>query len=171
MGDQRRNMTRKTHAMRVLDARGVAYIVREYDVSGAFHSADEAADLLGVPRESVYKTLVVLREATPRLRPLLVMIPAAHELDLKALARIAGEKKLRMATHREAEQMTGMQVGGISALALQKPGFVVLIDAAAGSLGMIHVSAGARGVDLELAVADLSNLTGAVLEAGISHPA
>ncbi len=161
-------MTQKTHAMRVLDARGIAYTVRTYDAAGAFHSGDEAATLLGVPPDRVYKTLVVLREATPRARPLLVMIPVAHHADLKALAKIAGEKKLRMATQREAEQLTGMQVGGISAPALQKPGFVVLIDGAARTRTTIHVSAGARGVDLELAVTDFIVITNAQWADGAS---
>lgn len=154
-------MAQKTHAMRMLDARGIAYAVRTYDASGAFHSADEAAALLGVDAASVYKTLVVLREATPKVRPLMAVIPAGRHADLKALARIAGEKKMRMATQREAEQMTGMQVGGISALALQKPGFSVLLDDAAHRLERMHVSAGARGVDLEIAVADFVAVTGA----------
>lgn len=158
-------MAQKTHAMRMLDARGIAYTVRTYDDSGAFHSADEAAALLGVDPASVYKTLVVLREASPKVRPLLAIIPAAAQVDLKALARIAGEKRMRMATQREAEQMTGMQAGGISALALQKPGFTVLVDESARALERIHVSAGTRGIDLEIAVADFVAVTGAVFGA------
>lgn len=155
-------MAQKTHAMRMLDARGITYTVRTYDASGAFHSAEEAAALLGVDAASVYKTLVVLREASPRARPVMAIIPAAAQADLKSLARITGEKKMRMATQREAEHMTGMQAGGISALALQKPGFTVLLDESARALERIHVSAGARGVDLEIAVADFVSVTGAV---------
>ncbi|MFQ5474061.1 MAG: YbaK/EbsC family protein, partial [Dehalococcoidia bacterium] len=68
---------------------------------------------------------------------------------------------VRMATQREAERMTGLQVGGISALALTGRSLDVLIDDRAKSLGRIHVSAGARGVDVELAVEDLVMLTSA----------
>jgi Cys-tRNA(Pro)/Cys-tRNA(Cys) deacylase len=150
-----------THAMRVLDARGVAYRATEYDSSGAFHSGDEAAALVGAAPEAVYKTLVVIREGDPRAKPLMVMAPSTGELDLKSLAKATGDKKLRMATQREAERLTGMQVGGISALALKKPSFEILIDDRARELDEIHVSAGVRGIEVALAVHDLIAVTGA----------
>lgn len=152
----------KTHAMRVLDARGIAYEAKTYDASGAFHSADEAAALLGVDPATVYKTLVVLRDDATRAKPMLVMVPAASQADLKLLARDVGAKKLRMATQREAEQLTGMQAGGISALGLKQPArFYTVIDASARDIRTIHVSAGARGIDLALPVEDLTAVTGA----------
>ena len=153
--------TEKTHAMRVLEAKGVPYRAVVYDASGAFHSGEEAAELVGAPAERVYKTLVVVREGAARARPLMVMVPSNAEVDLKLLATATGDKKLRMATQREAEQLTGMRVGGISALALRRPSFGVLLDEAARALDQIHVSAGARGVDIELAVTDLVAVTGA----------
>ncbi|HEV8673780.1 MAG TPA: YbaK/EbsC family protein [Methylomirabilota bacterium] len=66
-----------------------------------------------------------------------------------------------MATQREAEALTGLQVGGISALAVRPGAFEVLLDASARARERVHVSAGVRGVDLELAVADLITVTGA----------
>lgn len=153
--------TEKTHAMRVLEARGVPYRATLYDASGAFHSGEEVAELVGAPAERVYKTLVVMREGAPRARPLMVMVRVGAEIDLKLLAASTGDKKLRMATQREAEQLTGMRVGGISALALRRPSFDVLLDERARQLDQIHVSAGARGIDLELAVTDLVAVTGA----------
>jgi Cys-tRNA(Pro)/Cys-tRNA(Cys) deacylase len=154
---------RKTHAMRVLDARGITYRVVEYDTGGAFHSADEAAALLGVDAATVYKTLAALRDDGSRGKPVLAVIPANSHLDLKALARVCGAKKMRMATQREAEQLTGMQVGGISALGLKRPAaFEVLLDSSRDhQLELIHVSAGERGVDLEIAVGDFVAVTGA----------
>jgi Cys-tRNA(Pro)/Cys-tRNA(Cys) deacylase len=153
---------RKTQATRALEARGIEYRGVEYDSSGAFHTGEEAAALVGAPAGSVYKTLVVLREGEARARPLLVMVAVDCEVDLKLLAGEVGAKKLRMASQKEAERLTGMQVGGISALGLQKPErFEVLIDAAAKSLDRVHVSAGARGIDLELKVKDLMDVTGA----------
>jgi Cys-tRNA(Pro)/Cys-tRNA(Cys) deacylase len=151
----------KTNAARLLDARGVAYRVTVYDATRAFHSAEEAATLLGAPPEAVYKTLVVLRETRARAKPMLVMIPSSAQVDLKVLARELGEKSLRMASQREAEALTGLQVGGISALAVRKGAFDVCLDASARGRDRIHVSAGVRGIDLELAVADLIALTGA----------
>lgn len=152
-------MTDKLNSMRLLDARKVPYVARTYDTSGEFHSATDAAQLLGVPCESVYKTLVVLREPPKSGKPILVMVPAAFEVDLKLLSKSLGEKKLRMATQKEAEALTGLQVGGISALALINRGMQICIDEPAMALDRIHISAGQRGVDLELAVKDLIELT------------
>ena len=92
---------------------------------------------------------------------MLVMIPSSAQVDLKVLARELGEKSLRMASQQEAEALTGLQVGGISALAVRKGAFDVCLDASARGRDRIHVSAGVRGIDLELAVADLIALTGA----------
>jgi Cys-tRNA(Pro)/Cys-tRNA(Cys) deacylase len=155
--------TEKTNAARLLDARGIAYRVTVYDAGRAFHSADEAAALLGAPPEAVYKTLVVLRDGPPRAKPLLVLVPSDRQVDLKRLARELGEKRLRMATQKEAEALTGLQVGGISALAVRPGAFEVLVDASAAARGRIHVSAGVRGVDLELAATDLLAVAGARL--------
>jgi Cys-tRNA(Pro)/Cys-tRNA(Cys) deacylase len=87
------------------------------------------------------------------------MVPADRQLDLKKLARVIGEKKLKMAGHDEAEAVTGLQVGGISALALLNKGFVILIDDAARDQPAIYVSSGQRGMNLRLAPADLVRVT------------
>jgi len=151
-------MNVKTNAMRVLDQRKVAYAVREY--LPEIHSAAEAAQAMDVPVERVYKTLVVLREA-PRAKPLLVMAPGDHELDLRELARSTGDKKLRMATQKEAESLTRLLVGGIGALALLNRGFEIWIDPAARAHERIYVNAGQRGINLELRVDELVQVTGA----------
>jgi len=153
----------KTHAMRVLDAKKIAYTAKVYDDSGEFHPGTEAAALIGADAATVYKTLVVLREGDARAKPMLVMVPVAAEVELKTLAASIGAKKLRMAKQREAEDLTAMQVGGISALGLKRPArFDVLLDESAHTLDRIHISAGQRGVDLEMAVSDLAAATGAV---------
>jgi Cys-tRNA(Pro)/Cys-tRNA(Cys) deacylase len=90
-----------------------------------------------------------------------VLVPSDRQLDVKRLARAIGEKKLRMASQKEAEALTGLQVGGISALAVRRGAFEVLVDATARARERIHVSAGVRGVDLEVRVADLLAVTGA----------
>ena len=150
----------KTNAARLLEARGIEHRVRVYDSERAFHTADEAADLLGVPGGSVLKTLVILRETTGRAKPLLVLVPSDRQVDLKRVGHALGEKRLRMATQREAERLTGLKVGGISALAVRAGAFEVLMDASAAGLERVHVSAGVRGVDLELGVRDLLAVTG-----------
>jgi len=146
----------RTNAMRLLDAQQVDYQVLTF--SPDIHSATGVAETLGLDPASVYKTLVVQRAPG---KPLLVMIAGHREVDLKALAAAVGEKKLSMATHREAEELTGLQVGGISALMLLKQGFEVCIDRAAQVLDEVVVSAGQRGVNLRLRVADLVRVTGA----------
>jgi Cys-tRNA(Pro)/Cys-tRNA(Cys) deacylase len=151
-------MSAKTNAMRVLDQRKIAYQVHEY--LPEIHSAVEAAQAMGQPVERVYKTLVVMRE-TPRAKPLLVMEPGDRELDLRVLARSTGDKKLRMATQKEAESLTGLLVGGIGALALLNRGFEIWIDLAAQAHERICVNAGQRGINLELRVDDLVRVTGA----------
>lgn len=90
-----------------------------------------------------------------------MLVPSDRQLDVKRLARAIGEKKLRMASQKEAEALTGLQVGGISALAVRRGAFEVLVDATARARERIHVSAGVRGVDLEVRVADLLAVTGA----------
>ena len=135
----------KTNAMRALDARGIAYEVFTFDP--AIHSAADVAAVVGMPSAQVYKTLVAVR---PQGKPLLVMLGGDQELDLKRLARAVGERTLRMASHREAEALTGLQVGGISALALLERSFGVFIDLPAAGLSHILVSAGKRGVNLRL---------------------
>jgi Cys-tRNA(Pro)/Cys-tRNA(Cys) deacylase len=153
---------KKTNAMRVLEAHKVEYETIVYDDAGEFHSADEAAHLIGSPLEAVYKTLVVLRE-TPRAKPMLVMIASDREIDLRVLAKSVGEKKLRIATKKEAEQLTGAPIGAISALAQLQRGFEMLIDRRAAELDLIHISAGVRGVDIQLCVDDLLRVTHAKL--------
>jgi Cys-tRNA(Pro)/Cys-tRNA(Cys) deacylase len=150
-------MSVKTNAMRVLDQRKIAYEVHEY--SPEIHSAVEAAQAMGRSPECVYKTLVVMRD-TPR-KPLLVMAPGDRELDLRVLAKSTGDKKLRMATQKEAESLTGLLVGGIGALALLNRGFEIWIDSAAQAHERICVNAGQRGINLELRVDDLVKVTGA----------
>ncbi len=147
-------MADKNNTMRMLDARGVPY--ETYTFPPEVHSAEGVAQVVGVPVSQVYKTLVVVRKQG---RPLLVMIAGHRELDLKRLAKAVGEKKLRMASHKEAESLTGLEVGGISALPLLKQGFEVYIDQAATQLQRVLVSAGCRGINLGIAVGDLLRVT------------
>lgn len=152
-------MAFRNNVTRLLDARKIPYQVFEF--SKEKHSAEETAELLGVPLNQVYKTLVILREDKGK-KPLLVMAPAGPEVSLKAIAAALSEKKkLRMATQAEAEALTRLQTGGISALALLNKGFEICLEQVALNLPFIHISAGERGANLRLAVQDLISLTGA----------
>jgi Cys-tRNA(Pro)/Cys-tRNA(Cys) deacylase len=140
--------------MRLLEANDVDYQVLSF--SPDIHSAAGVAEALGLDPSEVYKTLVIVRE---KGKPLLVMVPGDEQVDLGVLAASVGEKKLHMATHQDAERLTGLHVGGISALALLNRGFEICIDEAARDLDQIIVSAGKRGLDLRLPVVDLVRVT------------
>ncbi len=152
----------RTQAMRALAARKIPFQVHTFP--DTIRDAVQVAASIGWEPARVYKTLVVLREEsglTDSAHPLLVMLPADQELDLRAFARAIGQKSVRMATHDQAEQLTGLKVGGISALALLNRPFAVYIDKRALDHDEILVSGGQRGVDLQLRVVDLIALTGA----------
>ena len=148
----------KPMAIRMLEQKKVEHEVFAFD--DAIRSAQEVARVTGIPPGQVLKTLVVEQEP-PKGKPFLVMMPAEFEIDLKVLAASLGVKKLGMASHRDAEKYTGLQVGGISALALIGKGFPVLLEETATLFDEVLVSAGQRGYDVRLSVADLVSLTGA----------
>ncbi|MBI3965636.1 MAG: hypothetical protein HY329_08375, partial [Chloroflexi bacterium] len=146
----------KNNALRRLEAAGVVY--EAFEFSPELHSATAVASVLGIVESAVYKTIVVLRE---RGRPLLVMLAGDREIDPKALAKSLGEKRLEVASKRAAERLTGLQVGGISALALLDRNFEPCLDGAALQLERLYVNGGRRGLNVRVAVADLIKLTNA----------
>jgi Cys-tRNA(Pro)/Cys-tRNA(Cys) deacylase len=146
-----------TNVTRLLEARGIQFTA--FELPPEKYGARETARLLNVPPEQVYKTIVITREG--RGKTVLAVIPGPNEVDLKALARALGEKKVRLPTEREAERLTGLQAGGISPLALLQRGFQVVLDSSAQSLAAIHISGGQRGLNIRLAPADLIKLTNA----------
>lgn len=148
----------KTLSMKVLEGKKIPYQVVTFPDD--MRDAEQIAALLGIPAGQVYKTLVVLPPAAGQ-KPMLVMVPADRQLDLKKLAAVTNAKKLKMATHREAEELTGLQVGGISALALLNKGFVVYVDVTAKALSHIYVSAGKRGINLKVPTTDLAKTVNA----------
>jgi Cys-tRNA(Pro)/Cys-tRNA(Cys) deacylase len=155
-----------TNVTRLLDAHQIRYTA--FELPPEKHGALETAHLLDVKPEIVYKTIVVTREG--KGKPVLAVVPGSHEVDLKALARALGEKKLHLPTEREAERLTGLQAGGISPLALIQRGFQVVLDSAAQTLEVMHISGGQRGLNIRLAPADLVKLANARY-AEISRPA
>ena len=148
----------KNNVTRFLDSQKVAYQVFTYDYEAGVRSAVEVAQAIGVPPEQVFKTLVALADQ-PNRKPMLVVIPGPATLDLKALAAAVGIKKAKMALHEQAEQLTGLQTGGISPLALINKGFDIYLDAQAQGFTQIAVSAGQRGANILLPVKELIRLT------------
>lgn len=140
---------------RFLDSRKIPYTAFELPVEKI--GAVETAQLLGVSPSLIYKTIVIQREKTGK--PLLAVIPGDHEVNLKSLAAFVGEKKLKLPTQREAEQLTGLQAGGISPLALLNKGFQVIVSSEALQHDQIHISGGQRGLNIRLPVNSLLDLT------------
>jgi len=136
----------KTNAARLLDRLGIAYELREYAVDPADLSAESVAAKTGVPPERVFKTLVVRGDRTGVA---FAVVPGDAELDLKALARLSGDRKTELVPLREVQPLTGYIRGGVTALGAKKhyPAFVaeeiVLYD-------RIAISAGARGTQILL---------------------
>ena len=149
-------MPSTNNVTRFLDARKIDYTAHSLPPEKL--GALEAALFMGVPAEQVFKTIVTRRE---KGKPVLAVIAGPCIVDLKLLAALLGEKKMSLPTEREAEQLTGLQAGGISPLALINRGFQVVIDSAAQAFEQIYVSGGQRGLDIQMPVADLARLTNA----------
>ncbi len=157
----------KNNVTRMLDKRGIPYTA--YDLPREKLGARETARLLNVPPERVFKTIVVVRSG--RGKPILAVVSAVQEVDLKAVARAVGEKKVHLPSQKEAERLTGLQAGGISPLALLGRGFTVILDASAIEADFLHISGGQRGLNLRLPVAAFLDLTNArVAPIGREHP-
>lgn len=131
--------------MKLLEKKKVDFKIHSYP--NTERDAEKIAVFLGIDPKQVYKTLVVLR---PRGKPILIMIAANRRLNLKKLAKGVGEKKLSMATHAEAEAKTKLKVGGISPLLLLNKGFDIYIDTLAQDVDSILVSAGRKGINLQV---------------------
>jgi Cys-tRNA(Pro)/Cys-tRNA(Cys) deacylase len=140
---------------RFLDSKKISYQAFELPVEKL--GAQEAAVILGVPANQVYKTIVVQREA--RGKPILAVVSGESIVDLKKLAAAVGEKKVRLTTQKEAEELTGLLAGGISPLALLNKGFQVILDDSARAFEKIYISGGQRGINILIQVKDLVELT------------
>ncbi|WP_067462819.1 Cys-tRNA(Pro) deacylase [Actinomadura macra] len=138
---------------------GIEYTLHGYEADPNAESYGQAAaDALGIDHGRIYKTL--LAEVDGRLT--VGVVPVSTSLDLKALAAAAGGKKARMADPGDAERATGYVVGGISPLG-QRRRLPTVIDTSISALATVYVSAGRRGLQIELVPADLVRLTGARL--------
>jgi Cys-tRNA(Pro)/Cys-tRNA(Cys) deacylase len=136
----------------------IAFTIHEYEHDPAAQSyGREAAQKMGVDPERVYKTLV----AADGRDLYVAVVPVMFQLDLKRLAKAVGAKKMAMADVAVVERATGYVVGGVSPLG-QKKRLRTVMDASARDHGTIFVSAGRRGMEIELSPQDLAALTGAV---------
>lgn len=153
-------MAKGTPATVAAQRAGIAYALHEYahDSSTREYGA-EAVERLGLDPARVFKTLLV---ATSDGRHVVGVVPAASTLDLKALAAAVGAKQASMARPEDAQRLTGYVLGGISPLG-QKRALPTVVDESASAHETVFVSAGRRGLEIELAPADLVRLTNATL--------
>ena len=155
----------KTNAARVLDRLGVAYELRDYEVDEHDLSAETVASKIGLPAEQVFKTLVARGDRTGVM---LAVVPGDAELDLKALARASGDRKVDVVPLKEVQPLTGYLRGGVTALACKKD-YPVLVDETIELFDVVSVSAGARGTQLLVAPGGYLRATSAKL-AAIAKP-
>ncbi len=155
---------RGTPALVAVRAAGVAHLVHEYEAADSAagdrdrrpHYGLDAAAALGLEPARIFKTLVASVDGN-----LVVgIVPVAGELDLKALAAAVGGRRAVLAEPAEAERATGYVIGGISPLG-QRRRLRAVLDTSAASFVTVFVSGGRRGLQLELAPADLAALAGA----------
>ncbi|RKH00384.1 Cys-tRNA(Pro) deacylase [Corallococcus sp. CA053C] len=145
----------KTNAARLLDSLGIAYTLRDYEVDPDDLSAETVAAKVGMPAEQVFKTLVAKGDRTGVL---LAVVPGNAELDLKALARLSGDRKVDTVPLKELQPLTGYIRGGVTALGGKKD-YPVYVDETLELFDVVSVSAGVRGTQLLLAPADYLRVT------------
>ena len=158
-------MAHKTNAARLLDQIGIAYELHEYEVDPDDLAAETVAAKIGLPPEQVFKTLVARGDRTGIC---MAVIPSNSELNLKALAAAAGDRKIQLTPVKELQSLTGYIRGGVTALASKKD-YPVYVDETIQLFDLISISAGVRGMQILLAPADYLRVTKGTL-APLSQP-
>jgi Cys-tRNA(Pro)/Cys-tRNA(Cys) deacylase len=151
----------KTNAARLLDAQGIRYEVREYEVDPDDLAAESVARKVGLPPEQVFKTLVARGD---KHGVCFAVVPGDQQLDLKALAALTGDKKIETVSLKEVQPLTGYIRGGVTALAAKKA-YPVFADETLELFDVVSISAGVRGAQLLLAPADYLRVTGGTVGA------
>ncbi|MBE5878157.1 MAG: Cys-tRNA(Pro) deacylase [Lachnospiraceae bacterium] len=146
-----KNKEIKTNAMRILETQKISYEMHTYECD-EFIDGIQIADMLGLPHEKVYKTLVTQGNSKNYY---VFVIPIAEELDMKKAAKSVGEKSVAMLHVKDINAVTGYIRGGCTAIGMKKQ-YVTRIAREAQQLEKIIVSGGKLGVQLELSPADLA---------------
>jgi len=152
-------MAHKTNAARILDQSKISYDLKEYIVDESDLSAVAVAHKVGLPIEQVYKTLVARGDKTGVI---VACIQGNHELHLKGLATLSGNKKVEVVSLKEVQPLTGYLRGGVSPIGMKK-NYPIFIDSDIVSHEKVAVSAGLRGLQLFLSPVDLISVTHAQL--------
>ncbi len=149
----------KTNAARMLDKAKIAYRLIPYQVDEEDLSATHVAASLGQDIEQVFKTLVLHGDKTGHL---VCVVPGNHEIDLKKAAKVSGNKRCEMIAVKELFPLTGYIRGGCSPLGMKKK-FPTYIHITLEDFEKIYVSAGLRGLQIEIAPKDLVSASNAIL--------
>jgi len=149
----------KTNAARLLDRMGILYELREYEADPNDLAAETVAAKIGLPPEQVFKTLVARGDRSKdRNGIVMAVIPGDQELNLKALAAAAGERKIQLVPVKELQALTGYIRGGVTALAAKRD-FPVYVDETIELFDVVSISAGIRGLQILIAPADYLRAT------------
>lgn len=154
----------KTNAARLLDQMGIHYELREYEVDPNDLAAETVAAKIGLPPEQVFKTLVARGEGknfegkSDRGGICMAVVPGDQELNLKALAAAAGERKIQLVPVKELQALTGYIRGGVTALAAKRD-FPVYVDETIELFDVVSISSGIRGLRILIAPADYLRAT------------
>jgi len=151
----------KTNAARLLDRLGIAHELRDYEVDENDLTAETVARKVGLPAEQVFKTLVARGD---RNGVCLAVVPGNAELDLKALARASGDRKVDTVPLKEVQPLTGYVRGGVTALGGRRE-YPVYLDESALGFPRISVSAGVRGTQILIAPGDYARAVHATVAA------
>jgi Cys-tRNA(Pro)/Cys-tRNA(Cys) deacylase len=152
--------TAKTNAVRLLERLGVLFELRAYEFDPDDLAAETVARKIGMPTEQVFKTLVARGD---KHGVCLAVVPGNCELDLKALARATGDKKIDTVPLKEVEPLTGYIRGGVTALACKKS-YPVYLDETAQLFDVISISAGMRGLQILISPDDYIRVVDARVE-------
>ena len=147
----------KTNAARLLDKAGLQYNLIPYEFDENDLAAQHVADSLGQDIAKVFKTLVLHGDKTGHI---VCVVPGNCEVDLKALAKVSGNKKVEMIAMKDLLQVTGYIRGGCSPIGMKKR-FPTYFHSTATEQDVIYVSAGVRGLQLEMSPSDLITFVGA----------
>jgi len=150
---------KKTNAARLLDAKGIAYELVEYEVDENDLSAVTLAKKIGQDIEQIFKTLVLRGDKNGVF---VAVIPGNAEVDLKKAAKISGNKNCAMVQQKELLGLTGYIRGGCSPLGLKRP-YPIYIHETCHLFGQIFISAGQRGLQIKINPEDLIRMTDAVV--------
>mgnify|MGYP002510163907 FL=1 len=156
----------KTNVARLLDKAGIKYNLIPYEFDENDLAAQHVADSLGQPVERVFKTLVLHGDKTGHI---VCVVPGNGEVDLKALAKVSGNKKVEMIPMKDLLSVTGYIRGGCSPVGMKKR-FPTYFHTTALDFETIYVSAGVRGLQIEIAPADLIGFVGATVASVATDP-